>query len=493
MSTQKLKILFCASEALPFIKTGGLADVAGSLPDALQALGHDVAVLLPAYRSVFDGIDKYKKIGEFSVYGFGKAYQVNLLKVEDKALNIKAFLIDIPGLFNRAGGPYLAPDGKDWWDNGERFSIFSKAVVEMAMDRVGMKWKADVVHSNDWQTGLVPALLTLEADRPRTLFTIHNMAYQGNFPYSVFLSLVLPGYWWHRDGIEFHGGMSMLKAGIMMSDKVTTVSPTYANEICTKELAYGFEGVMKKCRDEGRLKGILNGIDTTIWNPEIDTYIAANYTDKIRPTTSKAKNKEVLLTKLGANIKVAKSKRPLLGFVGRLVAQKGIDLILEVLPDLIAHSQANFVFVGSGDGYLEGALRYFAHQYPDRVFVYVGYSEELAHLVEAGADLFMMPSRFEPCGLNQIYSLAYGTPPIVNHTGGLADTVVNASKENIKLNRGTGFVFYEPTAFAVKETIYYALGVYNQKTIWNEVRNVAMRQNFSWEKSAIAYNDLYLN
>jgi starch synthase len=492
MPSKKMNILFCASEALPFIKTGGLADVAGSLPKALNELGNDVTLVIPAYRSIFDKLSEFKKVGGCDIEAFGQCYTVKLLQADIKDAGITALLVDIPELFDRPDGPYLAADGKDWWDNGERFAIFSKVVVEVAMNRVGLKWKADVVHSNDWQTGLVPALLTLETARPKTIFTIHNMAYQGNFPHSVFESLQLPSYWWHaEEGVEFHDNLSMLKAGIMMSDFVTTVSPTYAKEICTTQYAYGFDGVMQKRRAHGRLSGILNGIDSSFWNPAVDRYITCNYSVTSKPATFKAKNKKSLLLELGASEKMAQSKNPLIGFVGRLIDQKGVDLILAVIPDLIAHSDANFVFVGSGDASLELQLRQLAHDCPLRVFVFVGYSEALAHQVEAGSDLFLMPSRFEPCGLNQMYSLAYGTLPIVHHTGGLADTVVNATIENIEENIATGFVLYDPTVFALKETIYYALSLYSQKKIWRKIQKKAMKQDFSWEKSAEVYCELY--
>lgn len=491
MTTKKLNILFCASEALPFIKTGGLADVSGSLPQALSQLGNDVYLVLPAYRSVLEKTSGCKEIAKYKVKGFGRNYTVSLLQTKMLSSNVTVLLVDIPELFDRDGGPYLAEDGKDWWDNGERFAMFSKAIVEISMDRLDLNWKADVVHSNDWQTGLVPAWLTLENQRPKTIFTIHNMAYQGNFPHSVFRALDMPSHLWHVDGVEFHDNLSMLKSGIMMSDYVTTVSPTYAREICTPKYGCGFDGLVSKRNHHGRLLGILNGIDQDVWNPAIDKYITQQYSQKAKPVTSKAENKDALLLELGASIKIAKSKNPLIGFVGRLVDQKGVDLVLEVIPDLMEHSSVNFVFIGSGDSVLQTKLQELSQIYPQRIFVYIGYSEALAHQVEAGSDLFMMPSRFEPCGLNQMYSLAYGTLPIVHHTGGLADTVVNATTENIAANIATGFVMYDATAYALKETIYYALGLYKQRKIWRKVQKKAMMQDFSWSKSALDYYNLY--
>jgi len=490
MQKQAQKILFCTSEALPFIKTGGLADVAGSLPKELSDLGEDVTLVLPAYRTILDKIQKTERVGDCHFQAFNKNYDVTLLQVVLEDNGVRVLLVDVPDLYYRNEGPYLAGDGRDWWDNGERFSIFSKAVVEIAMKRVGLDWKADVVHSHDWQTGLVSALLTLEEYRPKTVYTIHNMAYQGNFPHSVFVGLGLPAYWWHTDGVEFHGFFSMLKAGISMSDYVTTVSPTYANEICEHQFAYGMEGLLQKRRIEGRLTGILNGIDLDVWNPKTDTHLVANYSAYMRPITSKAKNKHQLLKLLGAT-EYTNKDAPLLGFVGRLVEQKGIDLVLDIVHDLVTYSDANFVFLGSDSAGIENTLRYLSRQYPSRVFTYIGYSENIAHLVEAGSDMFLMPSRFEPCGLNQMYSLIYGTMPIVHHTGGLADTVVNATVENIDANIATGFVFYEPTAYALKETIYYALQLYKKRSVWRQIQQKAMKQNLSWTQSAKKYRALY--
>ncbi len=488
-----LNILFASSEAVPFIKTGGLADVSGSLPKALSHLGLAVSVIIPAYREVLASVVDAKVVSQFSVFGFGKIYYVKLIeaRVPIPSTSLTFWFIDIPELFDRPHGIYLAEDGKDWWDNGERFAIFSKAVTEVAMNRVKLDWKADVVHSNDWQTGVISVFLKLEKNCPKTVFTIHNMAYQGSFPYEVFKAINLPEHWWHKDGLEFYGNFSMLKAGILFSDIVTTVSPTYAKEICTPRFAYGLEGVMRRCQLEGKLFGILNGIDQAHWNPQKDTLIPYRYSASYRLMANKFKNKQALLSALGVGGGIVNLEAPLFGLVGRLIEQKGIDLILSVVPDLLTYSNANFVFLGSGDHHFEHAIKLFAEHYPDRVLVRIGYAEKLAHMIEAGADLFLMPSRFEPCGLNQLYSLAYGTLPIVHHTGGLADTVVNASTENIARGTATGFVFYEPTAYALKETMYYAISLFAQKERWKGIQRTAMAQNFSWENSAKAYLDLY--
>lgn len=486
-----MKVLFATSEAHPLIKTGGLADVSGSLPAALAGRGHEVQLVLPAYQAVLEKYPVYQVLSQFVVGGAGRMLQVRVLAIWVPELEQNVWLLDIPELFHRAGNPYLAPDGKDWWDNGERFAVFSRAVAEVAMDRAGLHWRADVVHANDWQTGLVPAFLREETQRPRTLFTIHNMAYAGYFPKSLFDSMWLPWHWWSIEGVEFYGQMSMLKAGIQYADAVTTVSPSYAREICTEEFAYGFAGIMRATREQGRLYGILNGIDTRHWNPATDPYLHENYDLGSGHVAGKKRNKLALLQQLGATDPVAAAELPLLGFIGRLVTQKGIDLILQVLPSLLQQGRVNLVCVGSGESHFEQALRQLALDYPHNTFVHIGYSEALAHQVEAGSDLFLMPSRFEPCGLNQLYSLAYGTLPLVHHTGGLADTVVNATEDNLAQKAATGFVFYDPSEHAMRSALEHALFVYSRPRQWQQMQRTAMEQSFTWEQSAREYIDLY--
>lgn len=486
-----MKVLFATSEAHPLIKTGGLADVSGGLPAGLAEHKCKVTLVLPAYQSVLEKITRVQVVSQFTLGGAGRELKARLLKVKLAEIPGRILLVDIPELFNRAGNPYLAPDGRDWWDNGERFGVFAKAVVEIAMDRVGLDWKADVVHANDWQTGLVPALMTNEVERPKSVFTIHNMAYAGFFPKSLFDSLWLPWQWWTPEGVEFHGQLSMLKAGIAMADWVTTVSPSYAQEICTPELGYGFEGILAKRRSEGRLVGIINGIDRNHWSPETDRYISHNYSATKGRVAAKKRNKEVLLTLLGDVDPQDHLNVPLLGFVGRLVEQKGVDLILQVLPQIIDQHDVNFVFVGSGHSEYEQALQHLAYKYPGRVFVYIGYAESLAHQVEAGADMFLMPSRFEPCGLNQMYSLAYGTLPIVHRTGGLADTVVNTDETSLKDKTATGFVFDTPQADALQQAIESALYYYKKPRSWQQIQKTGMQQAFGWDTSAKAYVNVY--
>lgn len=487
-----MNILFATSEAHPLIKTGGLADVSGSLPRAMAGLGHDVRLVLPAYQSVLEKYPQATFVSSFRVGGAGRELEVRVLELELDEVAVPVWLLDIPELFARPGNPYLAPDGSDWWDNGERFAVFSRAVAEIAMNRAGLQWQAAALHANDWQTGLVAAFLREEARRPRTVFTIHNMAYAGYFPKSLFDSMWLPWQWWTPEGVEFYGQLSMLKAGIMYADWVTTVSPSYAAEICTSEFAYGFAGIMQRKQAEGRLRGILNGIDEHNWNPATDQLIPFNYSVERGRVSQKKRNKQALFEHFGIAAGEEQLKQPLIGFVGRLVAQKGIDLILQVMPQLLASHEARLVLVGTGDSHYEQELQLLASAHPGRVLLYLGYDEKLAHLIEAGADMFIMPSRFEPCGLSQLYSLAYGTLPIVHHTGGLADTVVNASAENIKQKTATGFVFYQPHASALHAALEHALHLFDKPRTWQQIQRTAMSQVFDWRSSAEKYIELFL-
>lgn len=501
-----MKILFATSEAHPLIKTGGLADVSGSLPNALAQLKHRLRLVLPAYQSVMAKIPPkaYRVVAQTQEGGCNRDYDVRILQVKAgaiKGMDVPVWLVDIPELYDRPGNPYLAADGGNWWDNGERFAVFAKVVTELAMDRLGLRWQPEVVHVNDWQTGLVPALLSVEQVRPKTVFTIHNMAYPGNFPKALFDSLALPHALWSMHGVEFWGHFSMLKAGIACADWVTTVSPTYAKEITFPEFAYGFEGILQARLAQGRLVGILNGIDEQVWNPATDSLIVKNYSLKKGRVVGKAANKASLLGDLcllrGEDEKHAKKRlancmdKPLIGFVGRLVLQKGVDLVLQVMPELIAQSDAHFVFVGSGEKAYEQQITALAQKYPTRVWAFIGYSESLAHRVEAGADMFLMPSRFEPCGLNQMYSLAYGTLPIVHNTGGLADTVVNATEENLANETATGFVFYDPSYHALKSTIMHGLYLFRKPRSWQKLQKTAMAKRFDWTDRAKDYIQIY--
>ena len=484
-----MKILFAASEAYPLIKTGGLGDVIYSLPRALQKMGVDVRVILPAYRKILKHKPELKIIGWLDVQGAGRTHPVRILESRDERLGVPLWLIDVAELFDRPGNPYTHPDGYDWPDNAERFTVFSRAVAQLANGEPGLGWRPDIVHTHDWQTGLVSAFLYHQPKSPASLFTIHNLSYAGIFSHAEYTALGLPDAWWSSEGLEFHGNFSMLKAGLLYADHVNTVSPTYAKEILSAEFSNGFEGVLKSIQH--KLSGILNGIDQEIWNPRTDPELATNYSEKWHTFKGKRDNKAALLNEMGIGATEKKLQAPLLGLVSRLVEQKGIDLILDIIPQLLQTTDANLIILGAGQDYFERVLTMLAKQNPQRIAFHAGYSEPLAHRIEAGADLFLMPSRFEPCGLNQLYSLRYGTPPVVHKTGGLADTVIDASEENIRNKSATGFVFETPTADALFNTLQRAFKVYRNQPVWRQIIHTAMRQDFSWTHSAAEYARLY--
>lgn len=485
-----MKILFAASEMYPLIKTGGLADVAWSLPRALAREGNDVHVVLPAYHELLKKVTDFRIVGWLAVPGVEKMHKARIMEVRDKGFDAAIWLVDIPELFCRLGNPYSTPEGYDWPDNAERFASFSRAVAALAVDEAGIGWSADVVHSNDWQTGLVSAFLSLHKHNVVKVFTIHNLAYGGHYSHEEFNRLKLPWEWWSHEALEFYNGFSMLKGGIIFSDQITTVSPTYAQEICTPEFGYGFEGLLRS--RQHKLSGILNGIDTEEWDPASDPLIPHHYqASQPDAVVIKRKNRQALLRELGAPARQQRIASPVLGFIGRLVEQKGIDLLLHAIPALLDNTNARFVILGSGQADYEQRLATLSARHPDRVYTYIGYSEQIAHKIEAGSDLFLMPSRFEPCGLNQMYSLRYGTPPVVHRTGGLADTVTHATEESIKAGEGTGFVFEEQHPQALIDAVTYALSLRGRHKLWRQLVDNAMRQQHDWAESARHYLKLY--
>ena len=477
-STKTKKILFVTSEAHPLIKTGGLGDVSGALPVALKELKQDVRLIMPAYR------DAMRRSGPYTIASlvFQPAiHPIRLLEGRLPDSNIIVWLVDIPSLFDRPGNPYLGPDGHDWPDNAQRYGMFARAVTAIALNQAGLDWYPDIVHCNDWQTGLIPPLLSLNSPRPATTFTIHNLAYQGLFPAAQFQELGLPEELWGIQGLEFYDQLSFIKGGLLYADMLNTVSPTYAKEICTPEYGCGLDSLLRNRTD--RLVGILNGADYSEWDPRHDTHLPHHYD----PDTlhGKEADKNALQKELGLQ---RDPKVPLIGFVGRLATQKGIDLILAVLGNFL-HQEVQFVILGTGDKAFEKALTELATHYPQRCHVKIGFSEQLAHRIEAAADMFLMPSRYEPCGLNQIYSMRYGTLPIVRRTGGLADTVVDMSAG---LDSATGFVFDEATAAALTDTLRRALTLYTTNPHgWLTLIHNAMTRDYSWRRSALAYMDLY--
>lgn len=472
------KILFVSSEVHPLIKTGGLADVAGSLPIALAELGQEVRIIIPKYQAL-----KLEQEVEYRCTLRVNNRDVNILETRLPGSGVIVWLVDCPEYFDIPGNPYTDEFGNAWKNSAARFSLFCRVAVEVSQNRAHLDWKADIAHCNDWQSGLVPALLTLEPHRPSTVFTIHNMAYQGLFPESVYIDLNLPGQLWNPGALEFHELLSFIKGGIACADHITTVSPNYALEIQTADYGYGLEGLLHHRHHE--LNGIINGIDIEVWNPEADPRIAQNF--GIDSLTKKAGNKAALQQHFSLPEEPA---TPLIGLIGRLVDQKGIDLVIDCLDELVNYP-VQFVLLGSGEKGFEHRLKNLSYLHPDKISVSIGYNEDLAHLIEAGSDMFLMPSRFEPCGLNQLYSQRYGTLPIVRKTGGLADTVVDAMPNTITDKTASGFVFEEPTVGAMLETIKRAILLYSNKRSWQQIQKNAMRKDFSWQQSAQQYLNLY--
>ena len=473
------RILYISSEAYPLIKTGGLGDVAGSLPRALQKNKQDVRLLLPAYREVMGKLDSTKVIATHSHYGL----DIHLLETRLPGTRVKVWLVDCPQAFDRDGNPYVNAKGHSWHDNAFRFAVFTQVAVDIAMNRVALDWTPDIVHCNDWQTALVPALLSTYEKHPASVFTIHNMAYQGVFPAQTFFDLELPNELWGMHGLEFYDEFSFIKGGIAYADRVNTVSPTYAEEIQQAEFGYGLDGLLRFRHD--RLSGITNGIDTDCWNPGTDDLIAEKYNR--RNVSKKTLNKTYLQKKLGLPVN---EKIPMLGMVSRLVEQKGLDIILGSIPKLIKQP-LQIVILGSGEKYFENTLKDWSERHPDKFKAVIGYDEQLSHQIEAAADMYLMPSTFEPCGLNQMYSLRYGTLPIVRNVGGLVDTVCDANDETINNNTANGFMLYENTAEALITAIERAMYTYHDEKLWRQLQLNAMSRDSSWQQSANEYLALY--
>jgi len=481
------KILFVTSEAYPLVKTGGLGDVSASLPIALNSLGDDARILLPAYKSILDKLhlEQYEltTVIEFEL----EEKQIKLLETKLPNTNVTVYLIDYPGLYYRNGTPYLDEWGNDWNDNAWRFHLLSKTATEMAMDRLGLNWRPDVMHANDWPSGLSCALLNQEEHRPAMVFTIHNLAHRGLFPEQIFHDIGLDVSLWNMHELEFHGQFSFIKGGLVFADRINTVSPTYAQEIQTPQFGFGLNELLSHRQD--RLSGILNGIDTDEWDPAQDKNIKAKYDfstlDK-KLANKKAVQKYFELPQQKKNDESVL----LLGLVARLADQKGIDLLLHAMPEL-TQLPIQLAILGSGDHWLEAQLQQWADRFPDKIGLYIGYDETLSHQIEAGCDAFLMPSHFEPCGLNQLYSLRYGSIPIVNKVGGLADTVVHASVENLNKQLATGIVFDYQQQQQLADAVRYCLELYRQQDIWKGMIKTAMAQEFSWQSSAREYQKLY--
>lgn len=478
-----LRVLIASSEAHPLVKTGGLADVSASLPAALRELGQDVRLIIPAYPRAVKQLAAARPLEELELPGHHT--KVRLLSGQHPDHDLPVYLVDAPEYFGREGNPYVDVSGRDWGDNAERFQLFCQVIAQIGLGVRTLGWQPEVVHCNDWQTGLAPALSYDQPNRPALVFTIHNLAYQGLFGRATFERLRLPAKLWSLAGLEFHQRMSFIKGGIVFADRVNTVSPTYAEEVKTPRFGCGLDGLLRQLG--GRFQGILNGIDYRVWNPMTDPMIAQRYGPE--SLDRKVVNKRALQQELGLPVN---DRAFLFGYIGRLVEQKGVDLILAVLPRMLAHPDVQLVMQGSGDPQIEQAMVETARAHPGQIGVHIGYDEDRAHRIEAGCDAFLMPSRFEPCGLNQLYSLRYGTVPIVHRTGGLADTVVNATPERLAEGRATGFLFDHSNPDSLWHAARYALRLYrDQPEHWRSLVLAGMREDSSWERSAGRYIELY--
>jgi starch synthase len=481
-----MKIAFAASEAFPFAKTGGLGDVVGSLPKALQKLGHDVKVFIPNYDSISHSeffINYVHSIGEIPIRVNGTVHSVHLHMAHLPGSTVETYFVDYPGFFHR--GELYTDDP----DEDERFILFSKAVIE-GLQR--LQWKPDVIHCNDWQTGLIPLYIKDNYswdsffEKTATVMTIHNLAYQGRFPKeSMYKAEIRETLYFENSPIEvWEGKISFLKTGLMFADALNTVSETYASEITTPAYGEGLDGVLRYRIND--LRGILNGVDYSHWNPETDSHIPFHYSRD--DLTGKYKTKDYLRKELGL---ATYENTPLIGIVSRMVNQKGFDLVAESLIELMGFNM-QWVILGTGEPAYQEMFQSLANALPGKVSATIGYSDELAHLIEAGSDMFLMPSRFEPCGLNQIYSLKYGTIPIVRKTGGLADTVQDWHEyKSSGRESGTGFSFNDFAGYALVDAVKRANEMYYQKHIWNKIMMNGMSKNYSWTVSAEKYVDLY--
>lgn len=475
------KILFATSEAYPLIKTGGLADVSASLPAALTALGCQVRVLVPGYPAALEVIKKSfgrRKIAQLTIDGT----LVTLWQTPVKNADITFWVAECSVFSERSGNPYTDENDRDWTDNAERFYLFCELTRLLALAQAGLRWKPDVVHCNDWPTALAPALLHRHSQRPATVFTIHNLAYQGLFPAQTRHRLGLSETFWNMHSLEFYGKLSFIKGGLIYADRLTTVSPNYAEEIRIEEYGCGLDGVLRA--RENHLSGILNGVHQADWNPQADPHLPAHY--HAGDLSNKALCKQNLVQELGLH--VGDKEHPLISFIGRLVEQKGIDLILDSLPDLLAQG-CRVALLGSGTPELEQRLDALARKHRGQMSLSLDYNEALAHRITAGSDIFMMPSRFEPCGLNQMYSLLYGTVPVVHNIGGLKDTVFDV--DEFPIDQANGFSFNEPTPESFLQALRRAINLYQNPAHWQRLQVNGMAVDYSWHHSARAYIDVY--
>lgn len=466
------RVLSVASECVPLIKTGGLADVVGALPGALAKVGWDMRVFLPAYRALRPRLEELDEVW-FEQNLFGGDARVMAGDLD----GLQVMLLDAPHLYDREGGPYAGPGG-DWFDNARRFAALSWVAAKMARDGID-GWKPDILHAHDWQAGFAPAYLSYGGTGGvASVITVHNIAFQGWAPAQALADLRLPYDQFYPGALEYYGGLSSLKAGLVYADRITTVSPNYAAELMRPEFGMGMEGVL--AQRAGVVSGILNGVDTGVWSPEVEPVPYA-----LKSMKGKAANRAAFCADMGLDV-----PGPLAILVSRLTDQKGIDLLETCIPDFIA-AGGGLAILGSGDALLEAAMRRLEARFPGRVSVRIGYDEAYSHRLFAAGDAVLVPSRFEPCGLTQMYGLAYGTVPLVSSVGGLADTVIHASPAALTAGVATGLVFHPVDATGFGQALRQLLQLYGNKAQWAQVQKNAMKQPVGWEASAAAYAALY--
>ena len=477
-----MKVLQVGAEIYPLIKTGGLADVLGALPQALCNQGADLRLLLPGLPGIIDAVLHAKRVCQIGpVFG---AASVTLLRAQMPYTQVPVYVIDAPFLYRRGGGPYQDRHGAEWADNLQRFGLLGWVAAQLAQGQLDPDWSAEVVHAHDWHAAMSCAYLHAHpAGEAASVYTVHNLAFQGLFPHDDWALLGLSSRYMSPSALEFHGQLSFMKAGLKFADRVTTVSPSYAREIATPEFGAGLEGVIRG--RGGDVSGILNGIDPKVWDPAIDSALLQRYS--AAQLQGKAQCKAALQQRFGL---AAEPVTPLLGVVSRLTSQKGLDLVLSVLPEIIRMG-GQLVVQGTGEAALEAAFRIAADAHPGRVGVLLGYDETGAHRLVAGADMILVPSRFEPCGLTQMYGLRYGTVPIVRRVGGLADTVHDMGQANPAGAPGNGFVFDTAQPEALRDAIARAFDQYRQPQAWTRLMQRGMAENLSWDVPAKQYMELY--
>jgi len=477
-----MRVLHAAAEVFPLVKTGGLADVVGALPQALVAAGVDVRLVLPGLPAIKRGVERQVLVCEIGAV-FGAA-RVSLWLGYMPVSGVPVYVIDAPYLYQRHGNPYLAADGSEWADNLQRFALLGWVAAHLAAGELDANWCPDVLHVHDWHAAMACAYVSANpVAEVATVFTVHNLAYQGLFDEGDYPMLGLPSRLLTPDGLEFHGQVSFMKAGLTYAHRVTTVSPSYAAEIATEEFGCGLDGVVRARGSD--VSGVLNGVDGTVWNPSTDKGIAAPYSSSA--PAGKARCKEALQKRLGLKVD---AKATLFGVVSRLTSQKGLDLMLAALPALLA-DDAQLAVQGSGDADLEARFKAAAQAHPGRVAVRLGYDETFAHEMIAGADAVVVPSRFEPCGLTQLYALRYGTVPVVRRVGGLADTVMDATPEALGRDQATGFMFGPATPEALSVALKEAVKAHAHPKVWRKIMSRGMAQCFTWEEASLQYVALY--